>query len=107
MPRMGMGKSTAVRQSSMGGTSSSRLEAFSDGVIAIIITIMALELKGALYGFVLMMCAIAYSILHWSIVRRNGGKQSLVASAAGGGYRSNCRSCSMREASCARSSFAT
>ncbi len=165
MPRMGMGKSTALRPSSMGGMGSSRLEAFSDGVIAIIITIMVLELKvphtadldalkpilpvflsyvlsfiyvglywnnhhhmlylvrhvsggilwanlhmlfwlslfpfatgwmgenhfeslpTALYGFVLMMCAIAYSILHWSIVRRNGGRQSLLAVAVGGGYK--------------------
>ncbi len=43
-------------------------------------------LPTALYGFVLMMCAIAYSILHWSIVRRNR-RQSLLAIAVGGGYK--------------------
>jgi uncharacterized membrane protein len=33
-----------------------------------------------------MMCAIAFAILQWAIVRRDG-KQSLLATAVGGGYK--------------------
>ena len=150
-----------ARRSGMG---KARLEAFSDGVIAIIITIMVLELKvprgsnledlqpvlpvflsyvlsfiyvgiywnnhhhmlflvkhvggavlwanlhmlfwlslfpfatgwmgqnhfdpvpTALYGFVLMMCASAFGILQWCIVRREG-RQSLLATAVAGGLK--------------------
>lgn len=70
-----------------------RLEAFSDGVIAIIITIMVLELKvpqraewtdlvtpAAVYAFDLMMCAIAYVILQRHIIRLHG-KDSVLAQA--------------------------
>jgi uncharacterized membrane protein len=78
-----------------------RLEAFSDGVIAIIITIMVLELKAphgrgfdallplipfvtawmdenfaaapvAIYGVVLLMSAVAYYILARTLIRENG-----------------------------------
>ena len=73
-----------------------RLEAFSDGVIAIIITIMVLKMKvpygdrledlvplvpmffsyvaapAALYGAVLLMAAIAYLVLQQAIIRAQG-----------------------------------
>jgi len=88
-----------------------RLEAFSDGVIAIIITIMVLEMKtpngsefAALkpvvpvflsyvlsfiyvaYGMVLLMAAIAYWILQGTIIRHQG-RGSLLASAIGGDWK--------------------
>src|SRR6266446_7472070 len=88
-----------------------RLEAFSDGVIAIIITIMVLEMKtpngsefAALkpvvpvflsyvlsfiyvaYGMVLLMAAIAYWILQGTIIRPQG-RNSLLASAIGGDWK--------------------
>ncbi len=163
MPRITMNLDTS-KSELRSGMGKSRLEAFSDGVIAIIITIMVLELKvphtadleglkpvlpvflsyvlsfiyvaiywnnhhhmlflvkhvggvvlwanlhmlfwlslfpfatgwmgenhfeplpTALYGFVLMMCAIAYGILQWAIVRHDG-KQSLLATAVRGGYK--------------------
>ncbi len=40
----------------------------------------------ALYGCVLMMCAIAFAILQWSIVRRDG-RRSRLATAVGGAYK--------------------
>ena len=43
-------------------------------------------LPTALYGGVLMMCAIAYSILQYAIVHHEG-RQSLLASAVRGGYK--------------------
>ena len=72
-----------------------RLEAFSDGVIAITITIMVLELKVphgaewadlvtpvAIYAFDLMMCAIAYVTLQQHIIRLHR-KDSVLAQAVG------------------------
>ena len=89
-----------------------RLEAFSDGVLAIIITIMVLELKvphgedfatlrpllpfvtgwmgenhfaalpSALYGGVLLMAGVAYWILAQAIIHTEGA-ESLVAKAIG------------------------
>jgi uncharacterized membrane protein len=72
---------------------SNRLEAFSDGVIAIIITIMVLELKvphgdedaaapSELYGVVLLMAAVAYWILQHSIIVSQG-PDSLLKAAVG------------------------
>ena len=95
-----------------------RLEAFSDGVLAIIITIMVLELKvphgddlsilqpllpfvtgwmgenhfarlpTALYGGVLLMAAIAYQILVVTIIREEG-PDSLLAKAVGRDFKGN------------------
>jgi uncharacterized membrane protein len=93
-----------------------RLEAFSDGVIAIIITIMVLELKAphgtgfdaswlslipfvtawmdgdfatapvAIYGAVLLMSGIAYYILARILVRENG-PESKLAQAFGNDFK--------------------
>ena len=90
-----------------------RLEAFSDGVIAIIITIMVLEMKvphGAefaaltallpfstgwmgenhferwptvLYGVNLLLCALAYYVLQQLLIRHQG-PQGLLAQAVAG-----------------------
>ena len=81
-----------------------RLEAFSDGVLAIIITIMVLsllpfvtgwmgenhfaKLPTALYGGVLLMAAIAYQILVATIIREEG-PDSLLAKAVGRDFKGN------------------
>jgi uncharacterized membrane protein len=61
----------------------SRLEAFSDGVLAILITILVLELEAPhVSGLVLLMTAIAYWILLRAILAREG-HDSLLARAVG------------------------
>ncbi|WP_322998358.1 TMEM175 family protein [Castellaniella sp.] len=76
---------------------SARLEAFSDGVMAVALTIMVLELKPphapewqvlmaqwpvALYGFVLLMAAGGFFLLQHEIVLFNG-RDSVLAKAVG------------------------
>jgi TMEM175 potassium channel family protein len=83
-----------------------RLEAFSDGVVAVIITIMVLEMKvphevdvtgwmgenkfaptpTALYGVVLLMAAIAYWILQRTIIA-DQGDTSVLAAAVGNDFK--------------------
>jgi len=100
----------------MSAIGKSRLEAFSDGVLAIIITIMVLELKvphgdtlealqpmlsfvtgwagehlfaslpTMLYGIVLLMSAIAYYILQQRIIAREG-RESTLGRAVGRDYK--------------------
>jgi len=73
-----------------GESETGRLEAFSDGVLAVIITIMALELKApveghapaATYGFVCLASAVAFVILTRAIIRADGSS-SPVAEAIG------------------------
>jgi uncharacterized membrane protein len=69
---------------------SGRLEAFSDGVIAIIITIMVLELTvvapTVLYGLVLLMAAVAYWMLQQLIIAAQG-PDSLLKKAVGSDWK--------------------
>src|SRR5437773_1741494 len=60
-----------------------RLEAFSDGVLAIIITIMVLELK---VPHATELTAIAYYILQRTIIS-NQGRKSLLAKAVGSDWK--------------------
>lgn len=84
--------------------SKGRLEAFSDGVFAIIITIMVLELSlvpfvtawmgenhfsaipVTLYGIVLLMAALTYPILLRSLIKLHG-KDSLLATSIGNDFK--------------------
>ena len=45
------------------------------------------RLPVAVYGFVLLMCAVAWLPLQYSLIRANGGKSALLAQALGGDWK--------------------